>query len=192
MGRWRSRLNTCLITSRGIRYSPPATSMMTRSGTTSFATRSTSSPSPACPTTSNSPVRSSSCWRPSRITGWSSTSKTLIGVELISDPSSHMPIGKLAGHRGAPPGLARLNDVLVRGYGTQAARIAALASVNSSEPPGRMIEFCTRHIAMGLYRRIGTGYLFNAYALIAAGLSPACSGSDVYAQRDDHRLTVGE
>ena len=32
----------------------------------------------------------------------------------------------------------------------------------------------------------------GAYAHVAAGLSPACSGSDWDAQRDSHRLTVGE
>ena len=44
------------------------------------------------------------------MTGWSSTSNTLTGVGVISAPSSHMPVGKLAGHRGPPFGPVRLND----------------------------------------------------------------------------------
>ena len=35
-------------------------------------------------------------------------------------------------------------------------------------------------------------WLQSAYAYVAAGLSPACSGSDWDARRDSHRLTVGE
>ena len=70
------------------------TSITITSGDSSVAALTASSPSLACPTTSNSPDRSSITWRPSRMIEWSSASSTLMRPDSVDNYASFPPRAK--------------------------------------------------------------------------------------------------